>query len=89
MRLLRVQALVQDDHPETCGYVIADRCGGIATSTLGSGYWLAGTDGGVFAFGTNFAGSLVSIDLVPFAPVTGITTWAPALTLCPALAAHC
>ena len=49
---------MQDEHPETCGYVIADWSGTIATSTLGSGYWLAGTDGGVFAFGTNFAGSL-------------------------------
>ena len=42
---------------------------GIASNTLG-GYWLVGSDGGLFAFGAVFKGSLGSIVLN--APVTGM-----------------
>ena len=42
-----------------------------AEATTGSGYWLAGSDGGVFAFGTaRFYGSLAGKALA--APITGI-----------------
>ena len=43
---------------------------GIAATPDGHGYWLAASDGGVFAFGdAPFDGSLVSIHVVPFKPV--------------------
>jgi hypothetical protein len=44
---------------------------GIAVTSDGNGYWLAGADGGVFSFGSaTFGGSMVNTALVK--PVVGI-----------------
>ncbi|MGD0880904.1 MAG: hypothetical protein ABSB09_04980, partial [Acidimicrobiales bacterium] len=47
----------------------------VAANAQGTGYWMAGSDGGVFAFGVPFAGSLESTHRAPGAPITGIATW--------------
>jgi len=46
---------------------------GIAGTATGEGYWLVGSDGGIFAFGTaQYAGSLPA-DGVSVSDVVGIT----------------
>jgi hypothetical protein len=48
---------------------------GMASSPSGLGYWLVGSDGGIFAFGdAHFAGSTGSLNLV--APVVGLAAGA-------------
>ncbi len=48
---------------------------GVAVAPSGNGYWLVGSDGGVFAFGTAvFQGSATGVSS---SPVVGITAGAP------------
>jgi hypothetical protein len=44
----------------------------IVPTADGGGYWLIGSDGGVFAFGdAGFIGSLPGLKVTPVAPVIG------------------
>lgn len=48
---------------------------GIAGTTDTKGYWLAGSDGGVFSFGdAKFYGYLPSLHIVPVSPIVGIVS---------------
>lgn len=70
--------------PSTAGDASLPERGPIALSTLLSGatstpdakgYWQAGTDGGVFAFGdAAYLGSLPGAGIVPAAPVVGMAS---------------
>jgi len=48
---------------------------GMARSTVGSGYWLAAADGGVFAYGdVPFATSLLTYGVHLHSPIVAIAT---------------
>jgi NHL repeat len=58
---------------DTNNYRVDEITGAVAPQPIPqSGYWMAGSDGGVFAFGTKFYGSAVRYH--PVAPIVGITS---------------
>ena len=57
------------------GTVLARPVVGMALTPGSGGYWLVGSDGGVFAFGATFAGSMGAAFLA--APVVGMSAPPP------------
>ena len=53
------------------GTILAGPIVDIATDVFTGGYWLAASDGGVFAFGSPFAGSRLTD---PSGPIVGIAS---------------